>query len=259
MKNRFSLSDLDKIYSTHWKKGYGSIAKSEVLFLQKLIEEYRPQNFIEVGMASGISGGSIAQMLDWCGAKTFTSIDYDNTFFGDPTKPNGFLIEKIYQGNNIEVAKLPFTTTLDLSSIGAKFDMGFIDANHQHPWPLIDTLLLYPFLTSPKILIHHDLKLFRRQDVVYGIGPKYLFDQFPERYRITTIEGGQNIFALDMSEIGVERLKNIAMDAFSLPWSLRSPLDQSTISGVAKNLENVYGSDLKNLFLKSTGKFNPIP
>ncbi len=82
MKNRFLLSDLDKIYSTHWKKGLWSIAKSEVLFIQKLIEDIGSKIFIEVGMASGISGGSIAQMLDWCGAKTFKSIDYDNTFFG---------------------------------------------------------------------------------------------------------------------------------------------------------------------------------
>jgi len=256
MITKYSISDLEIIYKKYWKQGYGSIAKIEVIFIQDLIEQYKPQDFIEVGMASGISGGLIAQMLDWSGASSFTTIDHDNTFFGDSTKPNGFLISEIYPTNNIEVTKRPFTTTLNMDKVDQEFDMGFIDANHQHPWPLIDTLLLYQYLKGPKILVHHDLMLFRNQNVPIGIGPKYLYDQFPEGSRLTSSKGGPNIFALDLSNIDKGQLKDIAINAFNLPWSLRNPLDGNTIDQITVILKNSYDVELSETFTKCVSKFN---
>ena len=46
-------------------------------------------------MVSGISGGVIARIMDKNLGTNFVKIDHDDTFFGDPTKLNGFLIKAI--------------------------------------------------------------------------------------------------------------------------------------------------------------------
>ncbi|WP_231123647.1 class I SAM-dependent methyltransferase [Nocardioides sambongensis] len=92
-------------------------------------------------------------------------MDHDNTFFGDPTEANGFLIEQIYPVGAVRVDQRPFTTTLDLPELGEHFDMAFVDANHQHPFPTLDTLLIRPFLQGSSIVLHHDLKLYKNQEI----------------------------------------------------------------------------------------------
>jgi len=229
-----------------------------VLFVQDLIEEHKPADFLEIGMASGLSGGLLATILENNGGKTFSSIDYDNTFFGDPSRENGFLIDEIYTGSKVKVEKHPFTTSIDLAKIDKKFDMAFIDANHQHPWPAIDTLCLFPYLTGEKIVIHHDLKLFKNQDVVYGIGPKYLYDQFHTSFRINSDANQGNIYALRLDAIDVDHLVSIAINAFSMPWTLRHPLSPEIIEQINFLLESHYSSKLAEVFTNCARKFNQL-
>lgn len=254
---RLSLADVQKLFQLFWKTGYGSIAADEALFVQELITKHRPAHFLEIGMASGLSGGLISRFLDASGGKKFTSIDHDNVFFGDKSKSNGFLIQEIYTGTKVEVVKRPYRTALDLDEIGESFDMAFIDANHQHPWPLIDTLCLYPHLTGSKIVVHHDLRLFRKQDIVFGIGPKYLFDQFPSSHRIASTANDGNIFAIDLNMTKAE-LEKIAMDGFSLPWSLRTPLQENYVNSVRAMLKRHYSQSLCEVFESSLKKFNVL-
>ena len=209
-------------------------------------------------MASGLSGGILANILEEIGAKTFTTIDYDNTFFGDTSKENGFLLSEIYSGSEVTVEKHPFTTSLDLSKLGKKFQMAFIDANHQHPWPALDTLCLYPFLEGEKIIIHHDLKLFKEQDVVYGIGPKYLYDQFADEYRIDSDANRGNIYALHLKNTDPEYIAKISINALSLPWSLRHPLSDENIQTIESILREHYNSTLADTFTHCTTKFNHL-
>lgn len=252
-----TLADIQKVFQLVWKTGYGSIAADEALFVQDLINRHRPIHFLEIGMASGLSGGLISRFLENSGGKKFTSIDHDGTFFGDKTKPNGFLINEIYKGTAVEVTKRTFHTALSLDKLGESYDMAFIDANHQHPWPLIDTLCLYPHLTGSKIVIHHDLRLFRKQDIVFGIGPKYLFDQFPAAKRITSKANDGNIYALDLSMSKAE-LENIAADGFSLPWSLRTPLQQDYVDAIRQMLKRHYSAALCENFDHNLKKFNVL-
>jgi len=249
------IDEIKNIFEKYWKKGWGSVAADEVVYIQELIKNHKPKKFLEIGMASGLSGGLISRALDEYEGEIFTTIDHDNTFFGDPSRENGFLIDKIYTGENIKIEKMPFKTSLDLSTLGRKFDMAFIDANHQHPWPIIDTLCLYPFMQGEKIVIHHDLKLFKNQDIVYGIGPKYLFDQFPESCRDRSSANNGNIFYVKLS-ISREQMEAIAIDAFSLPWSLRTPLNKKFIDAIRFIITNYYSSELLSVFDKSLLKFN---
>lgn len=248
-------SEIQQVFDEHWKPGWGSVNVDEVLYMQELIAKHRPTSFIEIGMASGLSGGLIATILDEHGGKVFHTADHDNTFFGDKSKENGFLIEAIYRGGGVQVEKRPFTTALDLDDGSDRYDMAFVDANHQHPWPLIDTLCLFPHMSGPKIVVHHDLCLFRKQDLVFGIGPKYLFDQFPESHRDRSTANDGNIFhvSLDMPR---EQLEQIAADGFSLPWSLRGPLPVPYVERIAAMIERHYDSALSDAFAAAVSKFN---
>lgn len=176
--------DVQKVFDRHWNRGWGSIALREALFIQDLIRAERPERFLEIGAASGLSGGLICRMLAENGGREFTTYDYQHEFFGDRSKAAGYLIEEIYQGDEVSVTKRFGKTSLDLPDHGESYDMAFIDANHQHPWPLIDTLFVAPALTGKRRIVHHDLRLYRIQPGPIGIGPKYLFDQFPEAHRI---------------------------------------------------------------------------
>lgn len=254
----YDNQSLETVFTKHWRPGWGSIARDEVLFVQDLIAEHRPAHFLEIGMASGLSGGLLATIMEDNGGESFSSIDYDNTFFGDSSRENGFLIEEIYTGSKVQVNKHPFTTSPDLAKLEKQFEMAFIDANHQHPWPMIDTLCLFPYMTGEKIVIHHDLKLYKNQDVVYGIGPKYLYDQFHTSQRIDSDANQGNIYALRLDGVDIDYMISAAINAFSMPWTLRHPLSPEIIETVEAILRSQYSSQLADVFTKCAGKFNQL-
>ena len=250
-------AEIARIHKEHWRGGFGSVTADEMDFFQEIIRKHRPKSFIEVGTASGLSGGLIALLLAENGGERLVTIDHDNTFFGDETKENGFLLPLIYpEDGKVAVDRRPFTVATDIAQSGETFDMGFIDANHQHPWPLMDTLCLYPLMTGPKIVFEHDLDLYRKQtEKIYGIGPKYLYDQFPEshRHRFTANHGNLFTVSLDMPQ---EQMEQIARDAFALPWSLRTKLVFKRLDNFRRVLDRFYSPGLREAFEESRQKFN---
>lgn len=241
-------ADIKALFDAVWQPGFGSVSVRELAFIQQVIERVRPKRFLEIGMASGLSTGFIARFLAANGGETFHSIDHDDTFFGDPSKPNGFLLPKLYPdaaadavGDRLNVQLVKFCTSLGLGQVDGAFDMAFVDANHQHPWPAIDTLVLYPRMTGARIVIHHDLRLFRHQGQMLGIGPKYLFDQFPESHRVAGSGDAGNIFYIDLN-ILIATFEEIMADLFKLPWSLRGPLATKDAAALATVLEQTYSS-----------------
>lgn len=249
------LAEITRIHREHWRPGWGSVTAEEMLYFQRLIVEHRPRGFIEIGMASGLSAGLIALLLEENGGERLTSLDHDNTFFGDTSQENGFLLERIYPSGPVTIRKQPFTIAIDVPLLGETWDMGFVDANHQHPWPLLDTLALYPYLTGPKVLLHHDLDLYRKQTKVLGIGPKYLWDQWPESHRDRATANHGNLFSLWL-DLDVERLEQIAVDAFALPWSLRLPIQPRVLRRVRSFLQDRYSTRLIETFDECAAKFN---
>lgn len=259
-KRRESLrvheTEVSAVFREYWREGYGSIAADEVMFVQDLIGQHRPRTFIEVGMASGISTGIIARIMDQNSGEKLVSIDHDNTFFADPSQENGFLIDKIYEGHRVQVEKRPFTYAFDVPSLEDRFEMGFIDANHQHPWPTLDTLCLYPRMTGPRVLIHQDLALFRQPQPPIGIGPKYLFDQIPSTHRSVGRTRRQNIFVLDLT-LSKDCLSAALSDSLRLPWTLRSPLGPSMVSAIQDILLTRWGDNVLEAFNSALSTFSP--
>ena len=249
------LSEIERIHKQHWRQGYGSVAYDEMDFFQQYIVKYRPKSFIEVGTASGLSGGLIALLMHENGGEKLVTIDHDNTFFGDTTKENGFLLPLIYPAGPVEIDRRTFTVAADVPGFGEEFDMGFVDANHQHPWPLLDTLCLYPVLRGPKVLFEHDLDLYRKQAKVYGIGPKYLYDQFPESHRRRFEANNGNLFALSL-DLPKAEIERIGAQALYLPWSLRTRIQPARLEKIRGVLQHHYSGDLVAVFDECVERFN---
>lgn len=242
-----NMAKIEAICQRLTKPGYGTVAADEVDFIQSLIREHRPESFVEIGMASGISTGFIARFMTAYRGKRLVSVDHDDTFFGDPSKPNGFLVPEIFDGKGVDLSLVKFKTALDIDEIGGPYDMAFVDANHQHPWPIIDTMALYPHMTGPKLIIHHDLHLFQKQDVMFGIGPKYLFDQFPDTMRIRSTASHGNIFAVSVA-MDQDRFEALCMDLVKLPWSLRTQLQPKFIEQIDTMLTRHYSKTMRDQF-----------
>ena len=190
------------------------------------------------------------------GGERIVTIDHDNTFFGDPTKENGFLTEAIVGDTPIDVVKRPFTVALDIQTLPERpFDLAFVDANHQHPWPLLDTMCLYPYLTGDRIVLHHDLALYKSQPIVFGIGPKFLYDQIPGSLREVGRVRNKNIFTLRLA-VSVDRMEDVFEDAILIPWSMRGPLSSEYVDRHTEFLATHYSERSVTLFQTAVKRFN---
>lgn len=236
--------DLKSLYDQFWEPGFRSISLGEARFIHGLIEFFRPKRFLEVGMASGFSTGIIARSLDANGGRSLLSIDHDDTFFADPKKRNGFIFHEIYNGDMLEVELKKFTISPDLKKLGKQFDMVFVDANHQHPWPTIDMMCVWPFMIGKRIMILHDMRLFRHQKSTYlGIGPKFLYDQFPGNRKINSASNHGNTFALHL-DMSRDDFEAILSDLFMLPWSHRLPIQRRTLKKLRLLMKKYYSPSL---------------
>ena len=243
------LSEIEQRYARHIKPNYGTVTPDELNFIQEMVDKHHPQSFVEIGMASGMSTGFIACFMDERGGGDLLSLDHDDQFFGDPSKPNGFLVPELYQGEKVNVDLVKFKTALDIHEFDRQFDMAFIDANHQQPWPAIDMMALYPKMTGPRLMIHHDLRLYMKQDVMFGIGPKYLYDQFPDSHRIRSTANEGNIFAVDLN-MDQARFEALLTDLFKLPWSMRTAMSPEYVAKIDAILKRDYSGALHSHFMR---------
>ncbi|MCP9927987.1 class I SAM-dependent methyltransferase [Cyanobium sp. CH-040] len=246
-------AEIASTFRQHWRKGWGSASIDDLVFIQDLVATYSPSLFLEVGTASDLSGGFIANFMSDHNGRHLITIDHDNSFFGDPTKPNGFLIRDIYDGGEVHVDFKPFTTSKDVPDIGHRFEMCFIDANHQHPWPTLDLIAVFPYLVSGKLVILDDLDLFKKQNPVIGIGPKYLFDQFPSRLRLRSSQ--DDIGALRLEGMPVSEVESALADALLMPWTNVTRLTESQINDYSRIIKAHYSENLVNSFLLAVEKF----
>lgn len=216
--------DIQRLHSRYKVEGSGPISATEGTCFLRAIEEHRPTSFLELGTSSGLSTGLIANMLHDNGGERLVSVDVSARYYRDESLPTGFLVPELYQGDRVTVDLRSPLTSIGVAGWDETFEMGFVDGNHGHPWPVIDLLCLAPRLTGPRILFQHDLNLFRKQPISggqpfpHGIGPKFLFDQFPDSHRHRYSANGGNLFSVSL-DMPQEQLEAIAIEAFALPWT----------------------------------------
>ena len=246
-------TDIAAIHKTWWRPGWGSVTVEEAGFILDAVKAHRPARFVEIGTASGLSGALIRRMLAANGGAAFETHDVCPRFFGDPSRETGFLLHEIGGAETVALSVRIGRGAMHLAEGGRQFDMAFIDANHRHPWPLIDTLFVSEVLEGPRIAIHHDLLLHRLTARPWGIGPKYLFDQVPEAHR--RAGGGGNIFAIDLSMTRAA-LGAVAVAALHLPWTLDRPLGAETREAIRDMMKRSLPGHLVRVFDRTAARFD---
>lgn len=237
------LEDIARLHTEFARPEFGTTTPEELDYIQSLVIKHRPRKVIEIGTASGLTTGFIARFLSENDGVSITSIDLADQFFAARDKPVGYLADRVYSGTDIAISIHPRRLSLDLDDLDGPWDMAFIDANHQHPWPTLDTLAVAPHLTGPRIVIHHDLQLYRRHRDMGGIGPRVLFNEMPQRHRHAVKANGWNIFSLDLT-LPNGSLEHAAIGALSIPWTARPPMGPRTLEKCSRFLSSHYSPEL---------------
>ncbi len=187
----------------------GEIGVADYFFLTAFVSILAPQRVIEIGTLTGFSAAIIAATIGRQREKTdgifVETLDVSTECIIDTTRPTGFEISDLIP-ELASAVRLHTPHGSDfVSQLGERgeFPLVFIDADHRHPWPLLDLLRLAPYVASGGWVLLHDIHLgtmgrkmrAEGQTTEWGTpdGAEWLFDRWPFR----KISGG-NIGAVEL-------------------------------------------------------------
>src|SRR4051794_26169725 len=148
----------------------GGIGSRDYFFLTCLVSILAPRRVIEIGTLTGFSTAIIAAAIDHqygaglpSGRKGITvdTIDSQTHCIIDESRPIGFEIPDLIP-DLVSTVRIHTGRDSDVVREIAKpreFGLAFIDADHRHPWPLLDLLRLVPYLQSQAWIVLHDIQL----------------------------------------------------------------------------------------------------
>ena len=175
----------------------GGIGSRDYFFLTAMVSILAPRRVIEIGTLTGFSAAVIAAAIHRQhgnnGGIAVETVDTRTHCSIDETRLVGFEIPelipdlistvRVHTGRDSEFAQ----------ELGAheKFGLAFIDADHRHPWPLLDVLRLTPCLQAMGWILLHDIQLGthgkkarqagERMEGGTPYGAEWLFDRWPFR------------------------------------------------------------------------------
>ena len=187
----------------------GSLGIPDCLFMTAFVSIIRPRRMIEIGTGSGFSSALLACAIDPRRTDSCTpcvdTLDAHATYFGDRELPVGFEVPRLISEfpRAVRIHAPRESDYIQNLAFPNELDMAFIDANHQHPCPLLDLLRLVPYVRSGGWILLHDIRLgtlveeSRKNGVPVAyepvFGAEWLFDEWPW----TKIDGG-NIGAIQL-------------------------------------------------------------
>jgi len=200
----------------------GSVSPSDAMFLGEMIRAVRPRMVLELGVAAGCS----TSLLAWCahrvsrGAPTrVIACDFADTWYHDPSKPVGVAIDHMVDRDSAVRATIDLRTGVTSRTVGdtigeGTIDFAFIDADHRHPWPVVDLALVTRLVRPGGWIALHDTRLeimAARHERKSGdpapwacSGPRIAFEAWPGESVHAATESA-NIGAVRVPESGVDR------------------------------------------------------
>jgi predicted O-methyltransferase YrrM len=209
----------------------GTIAASDYFFLTAFVSILAPLRVVEIGTLTGFSAAIIAAALRRQSGedvpRRVDTIDLLPKCFIDETRPTGFEIAESFP----ELASMIRLHIPHESSVirelaePDELEIVFIDANHQHPLPLLDLLRTAPYVRRGGWIVLHDIQLGtmgrRANDadptLRWGAaeGAELLFESWPFR----KISGG-NIGAVQLPK-EKSALIPFALRLMSVPYEIK--------------------------------------
>jgi predicted O-methyltransferase YrrM len=175
----------------------GGIGSRDYFFLTSLVSVLAPRRVVEIGTLTGFSTAIIAAAIDrQHGIRdqiAVDTIDSHTQCIIDESRPVGFeiaeLVPDLVSAVQIHTGR-ESDVVAEIASPG-EFGLAFIDADHRHPWPLLDVLRLAPYIQSRGWIILHDIQLGtygqaeraagRSRDTGTPYGAEWLFERWPFR------------------------------------------------------------------------------
>src|SRR4051812_3050134 len=143
----------------------GGIGSRDYFFLTCLVSILAPRRVIEIGTLTGFSTAIIAAAIHHQHGQqpgiAVETIDSHTHCSIDETRAIGFEIPELIP-DLVSMVRVHTGRESDLVSEIAtrdEFGLAFIDADHRHPWPLLDVLRLAPYIQSRGWIVLHDIQL----------------------------------------------------------------------------------------------------
>ena len=147
----------------------GQISIHDAMFLYDIVRGVRPRRIIEIGTASGASAAVLLRAMadigrcfaDEFGEPVVHTFDLHPFCWFDRARPVGSaaaeMAPQLAPGLRIHA----HATSADAGRLfrGLDVELAFIDADHRHPGPVADLLLLLPALARGAWVVLHDIAL----------------------------------------------------------------------------------------------------
>ena len=175
----------------------GGISAQDYFFLTAIVSILAPRRAVEIGTLTGFSAAIIAAAIyRQHGSKDeilVETIDLSSQCIVEETRPTGFEIPRLIPDLAATVRVHTRFGSDFVRELGAQeeFGLAFIDADHRHPWPLLDVIRLAPYVQSAGWIVLHDIQLgtygkalkqadpSRKDELPYGA--EWLFERWPFR------------------------------------------------------------------------------
>jgi len=210
----------------------GGIGSRDYFFLTCLVSILAPKRVIEIGTLTGFSTAIIAAAIyhqhRTRDAITVETIDADTHCIIDKSRPIGFEIPALIPDLVATVRIHPGRESDFVREIAApgEFGLAFVDADHRHPWPLLDVLRLAPYLQPRGWIVLHDIQLGshgqaeraagKSLEAGTPYGAEWLFERWPFR-KIRSFHIG----AIELPPRN-DALIPFALDLMNLPFEVSS-------------------------------------
>jgi predicted O-methyltransferase YrrM len=175
----------------------GGIGSRDYFFLTCLVSILAPRRVIEIGTLTGFSTAIIAAAIyHQHGIRdgiTVDTVDSHTHCSIDTSRPIGFEIAELIPDlvSTVRVHTGRESDVVAEIAAPGEFGLAFIDADHRHPWPLLDLLRLAPYLRKQGWIVLHDIQLgtYGRAERAAGrqlesgtpYGAEWLFERWPFR------------------------------------------------------------------------------
>lgn len=194
----------------------------EAEFIDWLVGDVRPQSAVEIGVAAGVSSAALLLALDRlpevAAGRTLHSCDITGRCYFDEQRHIGEATPAMYPTAR---ARWLLNTDCDARRLAGRLpehsvDLTFIDANHYHPWPLLDVLHMTQLARPRSWVVLHDIALPRLHPSLQVYGVQWLFEEWPLD-RISGTGKSANIGAIRLPADAAQ-LTGFAVDLLQRTW-----------------------------------------
>ena len=199
----------------------GGISGGDSEFLLELVSGVDPRVVLELGVASGASSAALLFALDQLGpadGRRLLSCDVRPTCYFDADRATGSAVDEMHPHRRTPWLLDTNTDARRISEAlpAASVDLTFIDANHSHPWPLLDLLHITHIAKPGSWVALHDIELPRLHPKYQVHGPQWLFEAWPFN-KIHGIDNSTNIGAVQLPE-NLQDLIPMSLALLDRPW-----------------------------------------